>query len=467
MSVSSNKLLGVGMQKKDFLGDMLMGAALGPVFSTCSPTYFVILATVLPSHFTLGLLYLFAYSLGLGLALLAISLFGQTLADKLAITADSRGLFKRTIGIIFIAVALLIITSYDKKLERFVTEHIFDVTRIEHMLLASTNDMSTPLQNGTSTVATADDEFPSLGRYQEITSPAGFVNTNGKAIKLSDYIGKKIILIDFMTYSCINCVRTFPYLIDWNTKYKDKGLITIGIHTPEFAFEKKQENVEKAMKELGITFPVVLDNTYGTWNAYKNQYWPRKYIIDLKGNIVFDHIGEGKYDETEKVIQKLLMTISGETALAPAISTKDTSRALSNIESKESYLGYSRLEYATNDMVDDCHDKQCLYTGTLTPPKNSFSFIGNWTVGPHSAQGVAGSKLVYHFKASKIHLVMGSAKGANIRVTLDGNDQFAGVMRVKDETLYTLTDLMGKYEDHTVTIEVIDGVIDAYAFTFS
>ena len=334
LSTSSNKLLGEGMMKKTFAGDIIMGAALGPVFSTCSPTYFVILATVLPANFGLGLAYLFAYVLGLGIALLAIALFGQKLADKLAITSDTHGVFKRTIGVLFIMVAIFIATGFDKTIESAVSKSgFFDVTKIEQKLLEeNVANKKASIQSGSALVpetiaitttpaspslAQKDSKettettrtFPSLGVYHEITDPAGFVNTNGQPIKISDYIGKKIILLDFITYSCINCQRTFPYLVSWNEKYKDKGLIIIGIHTPEFAFERVQKNVEDAMKKEGITFPIVLDNTYGTWNAYGNQFWPRKYLIDLKGNIVYDHIGEGKYDETEMIIQELLKTL--------------------------------------------------------------------------------------------------------------------------------------------------------------
>jgi thiol-disulfide isomerase/thioredoxin len=140
----------------------------------------------------------------------------------------------------------------------------------------------------------------------EIKNPSGFVNTNDQPIKISDYIGNKVILLNIMTYSCINCQRTFPYVTAWYKKYKDDGLIVIGIHTPEFAFEKDKGNVEKAMKEFGINFPVVLDNEYATWNALENKYWPRKYLIDIHGNIVYDHVGEGAYEETEEKIKELL-----------------------------------------------------------------------------------------------------------------------------------------------------------------
>lgn len=463
VSVSSNKILGIGMMKKSFVGDITMGAALGPVFSTCSPTYFVILATVLPSNFTLGLVYLFAYSLGLGLALLAISLFGQKLADRLSVTADTKGVFKKTIGAIFLIVALLVVSGYDKKLQVWVSAHVFDVTKLEQKLLSTTEDMKVQeVGAGLST----ESGFRSLGRYQEIAQPAGFINTEGKDITLSEYVGKKIILIDFMTYSCINCVRTFPYLIDWNIKYKDKGLVIIGIHTPEFAFEKKKENVEKALKELGITFPVVLDNEYGTWNAYKNQYWPRKFIIDLSGNVVYDHIGEGEYQETEEVIQKLLKTIPGNVNLRVETKANDVLMMPSGGISPESYLGYSRTEYQINTIKSECLGRVCQYDVPENIPNNRFAYGGSWLIGRENAAGEMGSVLTFNASAKKVHLVAAPGKEGSttkIEVYIDGT--LSKTMNISASDLYTLVDGNEK-KQQKVMIKVISGTLLGYAFTF-
>ena len=141
-------------------------------------------------------------------------------------------------------------------------------------------------------------------KAKEISSPDGFINT--APITISELIGEKVILIDFWTYSCINCQRTLPYLNAWYEKYKDSGLAIVGIHTPEFGFEKEYDNVLAAAKKFGVTYPVVLDNDYATWRAYSNRYWPRKYLIDIDGYIVYDHSGEGAYDQTERKIQELL-----------------------------------------------------------------------------------------------------------------------------------------------------------------
>src|SRR3989338_3467464 len=208
------------------------------------------------------------------------------------------------------------------------------------------------LSSSDSNDSSSKNNLPKGEPYKEIVKPAGFVNTGDQPIKIADYVGKKVILLDVMTYSCINCQRTFPFVTAWYEKYKDDGFIAIGIHTPEFAFEKNKANVEKAMKEFGIDFPVVLDNDYGTWNAYGNRYWPRKYLIDIYGNIAYDHIGEGAYEETEMKIRELLaeraqvlstkMPDSGELAVSGITETTFNSK------SPETYFGSARNEYLAN-----------------------------------------------------------------------------------------------------------------------
>jgi thiol-disulfide isomerase/thioredoxin len=145
-----------------------------------------------------------------------------------------------------------------------------------------------------------------IDTYTEFVNPSGFVNS--EPFTMADYVGKNIILVEFITYSCVNCQRTFPYMQEWHETYTQDGLLVIGIHTPEFSYERDRDNVIAAMKKEGITFPIVMDNEYATWNAYKNRFWPHRYVIDYDGNVVFDHIGEGAYAETEAVIQKLLQT---------------------------------------------------------------------------------------------------------------------------------------------------------------
>jgi cytochrome c biogenesis protein CcdA/thiol-disulfide isomerase/thioredoxin len=354
LNVSSNKVLGSGFQKNSFWGDVLVGASLGPVFSTCSPTYFVILATVLPASFALGLVYLTAYAIGLGGILLVISLFGQRVMKVLNIAADPNGRFKKLVGVIFILIALGILTGYDKKIQIAVLDAgFFDVTLVEQKLLqrVSTsksqsvvektgaqvdNQVNNSQQTGQTVVNVTQETSEgailpiqkdvqketklnvtqkvktlSQGKYIELSGIEGYLNTGGQKIRIADYVGKKVILLSIMTYSCVNCQRTVPYLNQWYSKYEDQGLVIIGIHTPEFAYEKNIDNVKKELVgNQGVRFPVVLDNEYSTWNSYSNHYWPHRYIIDLSGNIIYDHIGEGAYAETEAVLQQELRAMA-------------------------------------------------------------------------------------------------------------------------------------------------------------
>ena len=154
-------------------------------------------------------------------------------------------------------------------------------------------------------------------RFAELANPDGYLNTDHD-ITIGEYIGKKVILVDFWTYSCINCQRTLPYLTSWDEKYRDEGLLIIGVHTPEFGFEKEYDNVKRAIEKFNIKYPVVQDNEYQTWRAYKNRYWPRKYLIDIDGYIVYDHIGEGAYDETEEKIREVLKERASKERRAPS-----------------------------------------------------------------------------------------------------------------------------------------------------
>ena len=314
----------------------------------------------------------------------------------------------------------------------------------------------------------------SVTPYIEIKNPAGFVNTNDQPIKIADYVGKQVILLDIMTYSCINCQRTFPYVNAWYEKYKDEGLIVIGIHTPEFAFEKDKENVEKAFAEFGIKFPVVLDNEYATWNALGNRFWPRKYLIDIHGNIVYDHIGEGAYDETESKIQELLkeratmlgvaVTLDGDLAASGIDETKTTSK------SPETYFGAARNEYLENGTKGKSGEQTLTLPPTFTV--NKLYLSGRWNFLPEYAQAKEGSVVTYKYNAKEVFLVAESEAGGMIEVWQDGKrveseagaDAPAGIASVKASRLYKLI----KNEEpgeHLLELRVSPEV-KLFAFTF-
>lgn len=451
----SNKLLAQGHQKQNFTGDIIMGASLGPVFTTCSPTFFVILATVLPQNFFVGLVNLIAYAVGLSLILLLISLLGQKFANKLGVLANPKGWFKKLIGVIFLLVAVAIVTGFDKDFQTYVLDKgFFDVTKLETKILEK---IDTDELGDTTSDTSAGEGTP----FVEIENPSGFVNTD--PITIGQFVGEKVILIDFMTYSCINCQRTFPYLVDWYSKYEDDGLIIIGIHTPEFAFEKDIDNVRQAMKDNGIEFPVVLDNDYGTWRAYQNRYWPRKYLIDIHGNIVYDHIGEGAYKETEMKIQELLkerMEVLGEAGeLNEALTDRDYTSG--KRLTPEIYFGALRNDVLGNG-ARGVTGKQTLTIDLATIKKDVLYLSGVWNIQDEFARAEAGNTVVLPYRAGKVHIVAESSNGGKIRVLKDNVE--LRTVSIDEPTLYTMVD--SEYDDATLTLEVVAGTVDFYTFTF-
>ncbi len=336
LSNSSNRWVGSGYQQRSIKGDVIIGAALGPVFSTCSPTYLLILATVLPASFWLGTVYLVAYVAGLALVLILIAHYGDKVTQRLLPVADSRGKVKRVIGVLLVIVGLSVVFGIDKKVETWLIDRGFVLSNIEYLFLEkveipnevietdapiSLSEPSTQMISNTCDSNDGSCALPPQSRteevpipkssvtdkqYRELVSPHAYLNTDGVPITIGEQLPDKLVLLSFMTYSCINCQRTFPYLQQWHETYADEGLVVIGIHTPEFAYERNKEAVQEALLEYGVTFPVVLDNDYQTWNAYENRYWPRRYLINRDGAVVYDHIGEGAYEETEAIIKSYL-----------------------------------------------------------------------------------------------------------------------------------------------------------------
>ena len=242
----------------------------------------------------------------------------------------------------------------------------------------------------------------------------------------------KVVLIDFWTYSCINCIRTLPYLTAWDTKYREKGLVIIGVHSPEFEFEKNPDNVLKAMADFGINYPVVQDNDFVIWRAYNNRYWPAKYLIDKNGVIRYTHFGEGAYDKTERKIQELL----GETA--DLVSLQEYQ---SQTRTPETYLGSLRA----------------------IPNNPIYSLSGNWLTTPEYIRGQQGSSLTLTFDAKEINLVVRPADtGANLELTLDGKP--LPTVTVTGDKLYNLIKLetAGRHE----LMIILTGPLELFAFTF-
>jgi len=484
MYVGSNKVLGAGYQKQSLWGDIIMGAALGPVFSSCSPTYFVILAAVLPANFAAGVGYLAAYALGLCLFLFVIAVLGQKAAGWLGVAADARGWFKRGIGALFMLVGIAIIFGLDKQLEAALPAGAFGEIGIEQQLLSQTQSApaassttaagggaasSSPMADAIATATSS--QFLTIAqkalRYSmapELTGIAGYINTGGQPVTLAQYRGKDVVLVDFWDYSCINCERTLPYLNAWYQKYKNEGLVIIGVHTPEFAFEQLQQNVQDAVNRFGIEYPVVLDNQYKTWSAFQNEYWPREYLVDIDGFIVHDHAGEGDYDGTEAAIQTALEERAARLggSMVPTSTVDVPGSDLSAIQSPETYFGSARNEYLGNGTPGLAGAQSFTLPGTTQP--NTLYLSGSWNIMPQYAEAGAGAGIEYTYGARNVYMVATDPSGpAVLKITLDGSP--AGEITVDGDKLYTLVSKPAP-GIHTIKIEVESGTLDAYTLTF-
>jgi thiol-disulfide isomerase/thioredoxin len=261
----------------------------------------------------------------------------------------------------------------------------------------------------------------------------------------------KVVLVDFWTYSCINCLRTLPYLESWDARYRSKGLVILGVHSPEFAFEHRLGNVRGAVRRLGVRYPVALDNDFDTWNAYQNQYWPADYLIDRSGHVRDVHFGEGDYAGTEQKIRQLLAT-----PLPPALEQPD--RTPTELRTPETYLGYTRIGNYDGSPLRT--DEAASYTFPPSLPADSFAYAGTWTVEGERILAGEGARLRLNFLARSVHLVLGGR--GQVRVKLNG--RVLRTVNVAADELYTLV------TQKTARAGLLDlsftPGLSAYAFTF-
>ena len=291
----------------------------------------------------------------------------------------------------------------------------------------------------------------------------------------------KVVLVDFWTYSCINCLRSIPYIKAWAEKYKDQGLVVIGVHTPEFAFEKSVANVKSAVADLKIGYPVAIDSNYAIWRAFSNEYWPAHYFIDAEGRIRHHHFGEGDYEESERIIQTLLQEAGEKTLSSGIVSVKasgaEAASDAASVRSPETYIGYERAENFVSP-GGAVRDKPHTYTEG-SPRLNEWGLLGDWTIkGEHATLDQKDGGIVFKFHARDLHLVLGPSPGGKaIRflVKIDGKAPGAshgsdvdpgGEGAVTEQRLYQLVRQSGPVTDHTFEIQFLDPGVEAYAFTF-
>jgi thiol-disulfide isomerase/thioredoxin len=302
---------------------------------------------------------------------------------------------------------------------------------------------------------------------KELVSPDGYINTGGMPITIQENIGKKVILLDFWTYTCINCQRTQPYLNAWQEKYADDGLLIIGVHTPEFKFEKEYVNVQGAVDEEKIKYPIVLDNNYLTWNAYQNRYWPRKYLIDIDGFIVYDHVGEGGYEETEQAIRTALaerkQVLNEKTSLDSGMAeVKVNETDFSKIRTPELYFGYDFYRNQLGNKEGIQKEKEVNYTVPNEVAANKFYLNGIWKNNPDNMEAKSSANIILVYSANKVNIVAGADQPTRIRVYVDG--LLEKELEIKDFDLYNIVS-REEYGEHVVEIAAEPG-FKIYTFTF-
>ncbi len=433
-------------------GGFLLGVSLGLVFVPCAGPVLAAV-TVVAANNEVGfraILLTVAYAVGAAVPMLLIALGGRGLAVRLRAHAEQLRIASGvTIGLVALAFALNVDTRFQTALPGY-TQAFQD--RVERSSaaqreLAKLRDQKQLVAKKTPTTGSTAG-LPDYGVAPALRPDGSWFNS--EPLTLRELRGK-VVLIDFWTYSCINCLRTLPHLKAWDEAYRSRGLAIVGVHTPEFAFEHVAANVGDAVKRLGIRYPVVQDNEFGTWNAFANQYWPAKYMIDRAGHIRYVHFGEGSYDETEALIRKLLGATDVTAKKVADTSTHDLTTA-------ESYLGYERLARYAGTRVQ--RNRLATYAFPERLPADNLAYDGKWRV--EAEQIVAGddARLRLHFHASDVYLVLGG-KGL-VRVLVDGRP--TKTVPVDEHRLYTLRSSK-KLVDGLLELRFTPGV-QAYAFTF-
>jgi cytochrome c biogenesis protein CcdA/thiol-disulfide isomerase/thioredoxin len=326
--------------------------------------------------------------------------------------------------------------------------------------------------------AAKSEELPVEGHAPSLAGAVEWLNAPPLSM---DALKGKVVLVDFWTYSCINCLRAIPYVRAWAEKYKDQGLVVIGVHAPEFAFEKNIDNVKKAVADLKLPYSIAIDNDYAIWRAFDNEYWPAHYFIDAQGRIRHHHFGEGDYDGSERVIQQLLAEAGRNASAADLVKVSasgvEAAADMKDVQSPETYIGYNRAENFASP-GGAAPDARHSYSAP-TPRLNEWGLAGDWTVGPErAALNEKDGAILYRFHARDLHLVLGpdeDGKPVRFRVTIDGappRDSHGadvdanGDGVVDGERLYQLVRQKGDVADRTFEIRFLDPGVQAYAFTF-
>ena len=433
-------------------GGFLLGVSLGLLFTPCAGPVIGAVATVAAtrSGTVEAVLITLAYGLGAGVVLLGVAIAARHGMSLRAVRAHAP-VVRRALGVAILGVAVLMILGIDKKLQTRVPEYTRALQGLEESAAAQGE-----LERLVGGPGLAEEErLDDYGRAPEFEQIDLWLNS--EPLTMAGLRGK-VVLIDFWTYSCINCLRTLPHVRAWDEAYRDDGLVIIGVHTPEFAFERDAGNVRRAVRDLEVAYPVALDNAYGTWEAWRNRYWPAKYFVDRAGRLRYAHFGEGGYEESERVLRRLL----AEDSDAKLVSADIADETPSGEQTPETYLGYQRLDrFVGSELVPD---REAVYTIPDYVPLHGVAYGGRWTVEGERIVAGEGARLRLPFHAHDVFLVLGtSGRPGSVEVILDGERVSTVPVTVHD--LYTLARIPGEKRDHVLDLRFSPGT-EAYAFTF-
>jgi cytochrome c biogenesis protein CcdA/thiol-disulfide isomerase/thioredoxin len=467
-----------------FWSGTAVGASLGLVYAPCAGPILAGVITVSASQsFTSGRLAVaLSYGIGSAAVLYLLMLGGRRVVAPLARRGPG---LQVAMGAVMVVVALAMLQNYDIRFQNAIASDLpsflvdpsksLENTAAARSALSEVRGESAHGVGGraagaprpTASVA-GHLRLPVLGKAPEFVDNQRWFNTPGDRPLTLRGLRGRVVLVDFWTYSCINCLRTLPYLRAWDARYRKDGLTIVGVHSPEFPFERDAGNVAEAIQRNGLRYPVVQDNNLATWNAYGNQYWPAEYFIDARGSVRYVHFGEGSYGEKERVIRQLLAeaghpvgrSMSGAHGLAPS----------AGVSTPETYLGAARAERFTNPMLSPgFHD----FGAAPSPPLNEFAYHGRWRIALDSATAAGGS-LDLNFGARRAYLVLGSpGRSRSMRVLLDGRpipsrfagtDVHHGAVDISAQRLYNLVNLP-RVGHHVLRLIPEPGVM-GYAFTF-
>jgi cytochrome c biogenesis protein CcdA/thiol-disulfide isomerase/thioredoxin len=491
--------------KFTLLNSLLLGVATGLLWAPCAGPILGLILTgaAISGPNTRTTLLLFAYAAGAATSLAVALLAGGRVFAVLKKSLGTGEWIRRGLGVAVLIAVVAIVFGWDSTVLTRLS--LNGTNSLEQSLLDKINprDAGAPggsmamsnsnmaMSNSTMAMSKTDGHAMMMSAAKpggdlpvegEIPSFAGATLWLNSPPLTPEALRGKVVVVDFWTYSCINCLRALPYVESWYEKYKNHGLVLIGVHAPEFAFEKDPGNVRRAVADLKVTYPVALDNDYAVWQAFNNQYWPAHYFIDATGRIRAHHFGEGNYDESEQIIRKLL-TEAGQTDLPPAgMATKAVGVQAppdeAHDQSPETYVGYRRADNFASPgglVQDQAHT----YAAPAALKLNQWALVGSWNVDPEKAVLTAvRGKVEFRFYARDLHLVLGpgnDGKPVRFRVTLDGaalganhgaDTDSSGAGVVDRQRLFQLIRQSGDVGEHVFSIEFLDSGVQAYSFTF-